>query len=528
MPNLLRLLFFFFTLPALAQPIVYVTQKGAGNASGTSWTNALSGTLLAGRVATASPGTQFWVAAGTYKPTTTTDRTASFSIASGVSVYGGFLGTEHTLKERLAGNAETILSGDIGIEGYIKDNTQRIIRIGDAQQEVLISDIVIRNGYIGVGETDYTQPGGISGIMGSGISINVTLSNLILKVANCKFISNINDSGIGDGGAIGLRAYYNGHCKLSITSCTFVENSSANGGAIYRFVSEVNPNNVFIVDNCVFNSNRCFARAGAFFNGAVGGRGDNVLIQKCKFYNNSSLYTAGAIYSGNTCIVSDCVFENNSASESGGAIDGSGSFSTFINCIFAKNKSARGGAVYSTSANSLTDQAFINCTFSENSALFSGSAFFNTLSQLYYNVPFKNKLVLKNCILWKNFSPDSLVFKQDLYASNYNDGQSLPDSSIRANYPTVTNSVIQSINKQLFTGSNNIDTDPLFVNTVDGNFQLQPNSPAINTGDPSTVGLPTFDLAGQIRIQNGRVDMGAYEFGCVPTACQPVLVQRIR
>src|SRR4051794_21875342 len=94
----------FFISPVFAQPIVYVTPSGAGNNSGTSWTNALSGVDLPNRVVSASAGTQFWVAAGKYKPTITTDRTASFSIASGVSVYGGFVGTETALGQRIIGS----------------------------------------------------------------------------------------------------------------------------------------------------------------------------------------------------------------------------------------------------------------------------------------------------------------------------------------------------------------------------------------------------------------------------------------
>ncbi|RYF72494.1 MAG: hypothetical protein EOO39_12050, partial [Cytophagaceae bacterium] len=126
---------------------MYVTQSGAGNASGTSWTNALSGTLLAGRVATSSAGTQFWVAAGVYKPTTTTDRTASFSIASGVFVYGGFSGTEATYTDRVAGENETIFSGDINIAGEASDNSLTVINVTNPSQPIILDGITIRDGY---------------------------------------------------------------------------------------------------------------------------------------------------------------------------------------------------------------------------------------------------------------------------------------------------------------------------------------------------------------------------------------------
>jgi len=58
---------------------------------------------------------------------------------------------------------------------------------------------------------------------------------------------------------------------------------------------------------------------------------------------------------------------------------------------------------------------------------------------------------------------------------------------------------------------NNIDKDPLFVDSAGGNFQLSAGSPAIDTGDLNAPGLPTLDLAGNPRVANGQVDMGAYE-----------------
>lgn len=52
--------------------------------------------------------------------------------------------------------------------------------------------------------------------------------------------------------------------------------------------------------------------------------------------------------------------------------------------------------------------------------------------------------------------------------------------------------------------------DPLFVNPAAGDLRLQAGSPAINAGD-NGVGPGVVDLAGNTRIQGGRVDLGAYE-----------------
>ena len=69
-------------------------------------------------------------------------------------------------------------------------------------------------------------------------------------------------------------------------------------------------------------------------------------------------------------------------------------------------------------------------------------------------------------------------------------------------------------NGTLNWGEGNIDQDPLFVGGDPFSYQLSEGSPCIDAGTPDTTGLnlPATDLAGQPRIYNGRVDIGAYEY----------------
>lgn len=115
---------------ALAQPIRYVKPTGTGN--GSSWANA-SGNLQA-MIDASNNGDQVWVATGTYKPTTGTDRTISFSMKEGVAIYGGFAGNESTLSARPTINpvtgqpSNTTLSGDIGTQNDASDNSYHVIK----------------------------------------------------------------------------------------------------------------------------------------------------------------------------------------------------------------------------------------------------------------------------------------------------------------------------------------------------------------------------------------------------------------
>jgi hypothetical protein len=104
---------------------IYVRSSASGANNGTSWTDAYSD--LQSALATAGATDEIWVAAGTYKPTATADRTISFALKNGVGIYGGFAGTETMLSQRNPAANVTILSGDIGTVGVATDNSYHVV-----------------------------------------------------------------------------------------------------------------------------------------------------------------------------------------------------------------------------------------------------------------------------------------------------------------------------------------------------------------------------------------------------------------
>ena len=105
-------------VPFFIRPI-YVNLAATGLNNGTSWANAY--TSLQTAINAAGAGAQIWVKAGTYKPTSYLDpkvtndlRSRSFLLKGGVSVLGGFAGTEAQLAQRDVESNPTILSGDFG------------------------------------------------------------------------------------------------------------------------------------------------------------------------------------------------------------------------------------------------------------------------------------------------------------------------------------------------------------------------------------------------------------------------------
>jgi uncharacterized delta-60 repeat protein len=74
----------------------------------------------------------------------------------------------------------------------------------------------------------------------------------------------------------------------------------------------------------------------------------------------------------------------------------------------------------------------------------------------------------------------------------------------------------------LSAGTQDLSADPQFVSAILGNYHLSAASPAVNAGDNSVVLASWNDLDGLLRVQSGRVDLGAFEFG---SAAAPVIVQ---
>ena len=176
------------------------------------------------------------------------------------------------------------------------------------------------------------------------------------------------------------------------------------------------------------------------------------------------------------------------------AVDGGGALGgTLYNCVVVSNKAARcgGGVVAAKLANcvivdnralggnggGLYNSSAVNCTIVENTASGNGGGTFADI-QGVENI---------NCIVFGNAA--------------------IQESNISS---TVTK-------RSCFTG------DPSFVDAANGDFRLLGDSPCIDMGNNRYVSGET-DIRGNARIQNGVVDLGAYEF-TLPTGLGNVPVE---
>ena len=276
---------------AFSQTTRYVSTTGiTPAASATSW--AASTTSLQGAIdyVAANGGGQVWVAAGVYKPTTTTgpdSRTISFSMKNGVAIYGGFAGNETNISQRpainpVSGNPSgSTLSGEIGDPASTTDNSYHVISNSAGLTNSSLLDGFVITGSNANGDLFPQNFGG--GVFNRSESMQVCSPGF----RNCLFTGNSASAG---------GAMYNygvsGQASPVLTNCVLQSNSATQGGAIYSQSAsgQANP----VLTNCVLQSNSA-AQGGAMLNNGVGGQASPMLIN-CTLRGNSASQQGGAMY----------------------------------------------------------------------------------------------------------------------------------------------------------------------------------------------------------------------------------------
>jgi predicted outer membrane repeat protein len=516
-------------------PIVRHVRAGA-TGSGLSWADA-SGSLT-DMLEAAQEDDTVKVATGVYRPLYSTalntsaldPRYRTFLIPAAVLVFGGYAGTGNTPNARTIGSGpgSTTLSGDIGILGDNSDNAYNVVTF------ILVSAGTRLDGFVVTGGNGnpYFSGSGIRNDGGRGTYISSP------TIANCQIVNNLGGGmknetcggvcrptllncifrqNIGfQGGAILNQPECSGSCSAIITDCQFLSNTATGtfGGAIFNTVFD--SDNRLLITRCVFSGNQASGGGGAIATtGAISTTvaPSTVTATQCRFENNTApqggaVYSAGASSSANSVSIqfNRCWFLKNRAtggSIGGGAVlnYGGSNFlnSQFSNCAFVGNQAvgANGGAIHNF-LNELPGNGLrlTNCTFTSNSAT-QGGAIYN-----YNSAPSgQTSQTAINCIVWGNTAPN---------------GPTLFDNSSSPNF-LFRYSITEG--RYAEPGTGNLDSNPLFVNPSAGDFSLSATSPARNAGNPTTTTATAgpLDLAGNIRLAESRIDMGAFEF--IPPLC---------
>ncbi len=274
--------------------IWYVDATAAGNGDGSRWDSAF--VHLQEALARASDTDEIRVAEGLYWPDlgggqTPGDRTASFQLPQGVTIYGGFPPGGGTSDQRNPSVLSSILSGDLGIPHLTSDNSYHVVTATDVGRRSILDGFVITAGFAN-GNGMHKNGAGIYTVHGSPV------------VRNCTFAAN---AALGAGGAA-----YNLYSDPAFINCVFSGNTAGDcGGAVYSEHGDVT------ITNCTFTANHAIWRAGGVFD-----RTGTTTLANCILWGNSRLskgsYDELAQVSGDSPLsINHCCIQNWTGSLSG-------------------------------------------------------------------------------------------------------------------------------------------------------------------------------------------------------------------
>lgn len=303
--------------------IRYVKPKATGTGDGTSWDNASSDLQkmideLAGNNPQNLPG-EVWVAAGTYVPQVQiiagTTYSASFLMRDGISVYGGFAGTESSKQARAVGampwnfTHETILEGsyydsdktlwnEASNKWTLTADSRHVVFFAPLPSEgksgfertTTLNGVTVRGGYAqgSTGISEFLTDRGAGVYMG----INAVLEKCIVK----------ENSATGNGGGVYL---YGGRV---LNSLIYNNNADGDGGAVYV-------DNAGIVLASMLVNNSADNGAGVYLahtgNWTDGKLHPEYLILSTSIVSNNTSRRNGAVYCANGGVLLQNTITNN-------------------------------------------------------------------------------------------------------------------------------------------------------------------------------------------------------------------------
>jgi len=295
-------------LPASAAQPIYVDANATGKNNGTSWDDAY--TDLQSALASDTSGEEIWVAEGTYKPTSGSDRSVSFELDSGEKVYGGFDGTETSREQRDWVANETILSGDIGTEGDSSDNSYHVVMVQSANNIILDGFTITGGNANYVYNTTDRNGGGIWNYYGE-----LTVNNCIIYSNTASF----RGGGLfNSGGTVTLN-----WITISQNTCTGTAGSWATGGGGIEVSGIAATYTTVNLINCIVNGNTATAegydsknyrwREGHGGGIRVGGPNTAVNITNSTIVNNEARDNGGGIRAAGTSTIKNSILWGNVA-----------------------------------------------------------------------------------------------------------------------------------------------------------------------------------------------------------------------
>lgn len=479
----------------------YVTPSGTGD--GSSWQNA--GGDLQAAIDASQAGDQIWVKAGTYAPTSLIKSnkltSKAFILKDGVSLYGGFAGTESSLADRQKGaeaydfaNA-TILDAD----DDTPDVWTRTIDSGSScrwtweQSSNNVTGTKNNSTHVLYCAAQMTQPTVIDGFTLRGGNANIHQAKAhggavyalgTVDLRNCRILENSSyfpNESMTDSNSYGGAVYLDGgtmtDCYIASTYChssygrgvgggVYAKNAIISGCTFVDCVATDEGGGAYMqggtLTDCTFE--RCYAgNGGAVYNN--GATVEDIRVFDCRSIQGGGVYNKGTL---RRALVRGCYSDATEYTQENSLLGGGGLWiesGDAVNCALFNNTAFKGGGAY------VVGGRIINSTIVNNASRLEGQENLTT-----------NATGLYNCISDVATAADNFM--------------SMPS----------------------FAGRATTAAQETLLRAAD--LSLAPGSAFIDGGTPLEGFTSGTDLAGNPRVSGSAIDAGAYEYqgaAAVPT-----------
>lgn len=299
---------------------------------------------------------------------------------------------------------------------------------------------------------------------------------------------------------------YISYSSPQVTGNTIVDNTGCIGIGIGIYFGSP-----LIEGNTISNNSQtnCSGEGGGGI--LVGGSSSAQIIGNVISNNTIPSGWGGGIFAdaaGNLTIRNNIITGNSAsgispASQGGGIYLVNGENATIVQNLIFGNSAPQGAGIYFSVPSGSRGPFVVNNSIANNDGEYGSAIYadgFDSESELFNNVMVSKpgQPALYCDATYGQYSP--ILQSNDAYSSG---GTSYGGSCSGA------------------AGTNgNISADPLFLNST-SNFHLQPGSRAIDAGNINAPDLPSTDLDGNPRTQDGTVDTGAYEFSLTTASVSP-------
>lgn len=574
--SIILLTFCLLAIQVNAKTVYYV--KSGATGTGTSWSNA-SGSIQA-MIDQASPGDEVWIAGGTYYPEKEYEWSGSkgrtFKLKTGVSLYGGFFGSETSIQQRKKIDRdrngkveawefqyETVLNGDsetndvwevdddkwiLQVAGF-EDNSKTVVRLfsedfdndSPYNEFFYFSGLSVKGGNYGI-DVNYSYNKGCefiiqecefyfngNGICGGGFCVEKSElhHNIYSGIESYSSFSRMNHihhnliSGIN-------------RAALAEDCIIYCNGDKTDSSYSYAAVWGVGT-----VRNClIYNNLQNGGCRGTFYNCDIydnSGRGlSESTAYNCHIYENKGGGTSsGDLY--------DCIIENNTTEGNGGGNSGG----SLYNCIIRNNFAVGDGGG--------CDGGYLkNCKIYNNESLFDGGgisggtawgcSIFNnkaggsgggaSSNGKYYNCDIYNNSAVSYGGVSSGSYTNCTIANNKTFSGNDNSG-SLTNCILKgtfegsASYSAFTDSYIQGdgnflvtekelklVKSSSFIGNASNEKQLEELNNAD--FSLSKGSIAIDMGKSGYL-MPVEDKSGYPRPMGDKMDIGSHEYFSLKT-----------